>query len=181
MPFEWVAGAFAAVAAAAGGFAAGRASSQNDRTDATVPDERAEDAQPVPDSRFEQLLRSLTVGIVTIDGRGRIDSLNAAAGAIFDIGARPAIGRAIIEVVPSFELDRRVREALEGQPSRGRVSLSPAAGSRVLTVTTLPLDGAAGALVIAIDETRLFELEQTRRAFISSVSHEVRTPLSSIN
>jgi two-component system phosphate regulon sensor histidine kinase PhoR len=87
----------------------------------------------------------------------------------------------MIEVVPSFDLDRRVREALEGQPSRGRISLNGPAGQRVLTVTTLPLDGTDGVLVIASDETRLHELEQTRRDFISSVSHELRTPLSSIN
>ena len=134
-----------------------------------------------PDSRFEQLLRSLTVGIITLDGRGRLDSINAAAGAIFELGARPALGRAIIEVVPSFELDRRVRDALDGQPSRGRISLNRPAGTRVLTVATLPIDGSRGVLVIASDETRLFELEQTRRDFISSVSHELRTPLSSIN
>jgi two-component system phosphate regulon sensor histidine kinase PhoR len=133
------------------------------------------------DTRFEQLLRSLTVGIITIDARGRVESINAAASAIFDLGARRVTGRAMIEVVPSFDLDRRVREALAGHPSRGRVSLSDASGSRVLSVTTLPLDGTPGVLVIASDETRLDELERTRREFVTSVSHELRTPLSSIN
>jgi len=141
------------------------------------------DAPPAtgPDSRFEQLLRSLTVGIVTVNGRGQIDSLNAAAATIFDVGARPVLGRALIETIPSFELDRRVREALGGHPSRGRISFGAPTDSRTLGVATLPLDGTDGALVIASDETRLFELEQTRRDFISSVSHELRTPLSSIS
>jgi two-component system phosphate regulon sensor histidine kinase PhoR len=177
LPFEWVA---AALGAAAGGLAARGFGRRRARDDAEMPRANGP-ADALPDSRFEQLLRSLTVGILTLDGRGRLDSINAAAGAIFEIGARPALGRALIEVVPSFELDRRAREALEGQPSRGRISLNSQAGSRVLTVTTLPLDGSPGALVIASDETRLFELEQTRRDFISSVSHELRTPLSSIN
>lgn len=136
---------------------------------------------PLSDTRFEQLMRSLTVGVLTIDGRGHIDSLNAAAGAIFEIGSRPVLGRSIIEVVPSFELDRRIREALAGHPSRGRVSLSRANGARILTVATLPFDEARGVLVVASDETRLHELEGTRREFVSSVSHELRTPLSSIN
>jgi two-component system phosphate regulon sensor histidine kinase PhoR len=133
------------------------------------------------DTRFEQLLRSLTVGIVTIDGRGRVESINAAASAIFDLGARRVTGRAMIEVVPSFDLDRRVRDALAGHPSRGRISLSDAAGTRILNVATIPLDGTPGVLVIANDETRLDELERTRREFVTSVSHELRTPLSSIN
>jgi two-component system phosphate regulon sensor histidine kinase PhoR len=138
-------------------------------------------AQAQADSRFEQLLRSLTVGIVTLDGRGQITSVNAAASAIFGFGSRPVQGRAMIEAVPSFDLDRRVREALGGHPSRGRVPVNLSDGTRMLTVTTIPLDGAEGVLVIANDETRLHELEQTRRDFISSVSHELRTPLSSIN
>ncbi|MBD5606371.1 MAG: PAS domain-containing protein [Candidatus Eremiobacteraeota bacterium] len=174
MLLEWVAGA----CAVALGFVLGRATRGN-ALDAVVADDGS--AEIASDSRFEQLLRSLTVGIVTVDGRGRLDSINAAAGAIFDVGNRPVLGRAIIEVVPSFDLDRRVREALDGQPSRGRISLNRPAGTRVLTVATLPIDGSRGALVIASDETRLHELEQTRRDFISSVSHELRTPLSSIN
>jgi two-component system phosphate regulon sensor histidine kinase PhoR len=176
MTLEWVAGA---LAAACCGFALGRLGRAAPRADALARLDEPEAAPP--DSRFEQLLRSLTVGIVIVDGRGSIESLNAAAGAIFEIGARPVVGRAVIEVVPSFELDRRVREALEGQPSRGRIRITTRAGQRVLTVGTLPLEGGRGALVIASDETRLFELEQTRRDFISSVSHELRTPLSSIN
>ena len=142
---------------------------------------RVEEPGSGPDSRFEQLLRSLTVGIVTVNGRGQIDALNAAAATIFEFGARPVVGRALIEAIPSFELDRRVREALGGHPSRGRITFGSAGNSPTLLVATLPLDGSEGALVIASDETRLFELEQTRRDFISSVSHELRTPLSSIN
>jgi two-component system phosphate regulon sensor histidine kinase PhoR len=179
MPFEWV-DVFAAVAAAAAGYVVGR-TSPRPKPDVAETQRNESGRGAEVDSRFEQLLRSLTVGIVTVDGNGALDSINAAAGAIFELGSRPVLGRAIIEVVPSFDLDRRVREALEGQPSRGRISLNGPSGSRVLTVATLPLDGSPGALVIASDETRLFELEQTRRDFISSVSHELRTPLSSIN
>jgi signal transduction histidine kinase len=147
MVLEWIAAAAAVVVA----FFLGRVQ----RRASAIADEPSRDLSEVqPDSRFEQLLRSLTVGIVTVDGRGRLDSINAAAGAIFEVGARPVLGRAIIEVVPSFELDRRVREALDGQPSRGRISLNRPAGTRVLTVATLPLDGSRGALVIASDETR---------------------------
>ena len=173
-PYEWFGAAILGIVAFLLGRFARRASDVDGGS--SEPIEVAE-----PDSRFEQLLRSLTVGIVTVDGRGRLDSINAAAGAIFEIGARPALGRAVIEVVPSFELDRRVREALDGEPSRGRISLNGPAGGRVLTIATLPLDGTRGALIIVTDETRLHELEQTRRDFISSVSHELRTPLSSIN
>lgn len=132
------------------------------------------------DSRFDQLMRSITVGVIMVDGRGSIVSLNAAAGAIFEIGNRPVFGRAIIELIPSFDLDRRVRDALAGHPSRGTIAVTGASEPRTLTVTTLPIDGDDGAIVIASDETLVHDLERTRREFVSSVSHELRTPLSSI-
>jgi len=170
------------LAAAAAGIAAGFGTARFQARHAALATARNDEAVlEAPDSRFEQLLVSLTVGIMIVDAREQIESMNAAAATIFEVGSRPVLGRAIIEVVPSFELDRRVREALSGRPSRGRISLTNAAGTRVLTVATLPLDGLRGALIVASDETRLYELEQTRRDFVSSVSHELRTPLSSIN
>jgi two-component system phosphate regulon sensor histidine kinase PhoR len=169
--------------AVVGGFAAGAAVVRVMRPrPAPPPPVLAEpQVEAAADSRFELLLRSLTVGVIMLDGRGNVVSLNAAAATVFQFGAKPIIGRAIIEVVPSFELDRRVRDALSGHPSRGRIPLGSPSGPRMLTVTTIPLDGSAGALLIASDETRLHELEQTRRDFVTSVSHELRTPLSSIN
>ncbi|MDQ2909346.1 MAG: cell wall metabolism sensor histidine kinase WalK [Candidatus Eremiobacteraeota bacterium] len=166
-----------ALAGAAIGFAVGRFGF---RTPTLPSPAAAVDRQAREDSRFDQLLRSLTVGIVTLDAAGRIESLNAAAAAIFELTSRSVLGRAVIEIVPSFELDRRIREALDGNPSRGRISLARPGGTRVLTVATLPLDGSDGVLIVAADETRLHELEQTRRDFISGVSHELRTPLASI-
>lgn len=169
----------ASAAILAAGFLMGRAWRASPAKEQTAPPPAPR--LPEVDSRFDLLLRSLTAGIILLDGRGAIESVNAAAGAMFDIGARPVRGRALIEVVPSFELDRRAREALAGNPSRGRVSLVVAGATRMLTVATIPLDGSDGVLVIAGDETRLHELEQMRRDFVSSVSHELRTPLSSIN
>jgi two-component system phosphate regulon sensor histidine kinase PhoR len=170
----------AAAAGALAGYAAARIAGRRTGAPSTPP-ESTERLPTEPDSRFEQLLRSLTVGIITLDGGGHLESVNAAAATIFEFGSRPVLGRAIIEVVSSFDLDRRVRDALAGHPSRGRVSINGPNGTRVLTVATIPLDGSDGVLVIASDETRLHELEQTRRDFVSSVSHELRTPLSSIN
>jgi two-component system phosphate regulon sensor histidine kinase PhoR len=133
------------------------------------------------DGRFEQLMRSVTVGVIALDGRGNIRSINPAGATIFEIGDRVIVGRAVIELVPSFDLDRRVRDALAGHPSRGTIALTLRSGEqRRLSVAALPVDGFEGALLVASDETRLHELEQTRREFVSSVSHELRTPLSSI-
>ena len=168
------------VAAAVGGFVGYRLAHRASTVEAVTAPPRTTQPQGEPDRRFEQLVQSITVGIVILDRRGYITSLNAAAGAMFEIGSRPAIGRAIIELIPSFDLDRRVRDALAGHPSRGTITLSGGEGDRRLTIATLPIDGDDGVIVIAADETRVHALEQTRRDFVSNVSHELRTPLSSM-
>lgn len=146
-----------------------------------------EPARPAPqpetsgtDPRFEQLLRSLRVGVVLLDGNGRIAMINPAAADIFALEARNVVGRSLIEAVPSFELDRRAREALEGHPSRAQISINLAGKPRVLTLAAIPIEGG-GAFLIAADETRLHELQQMRSDFVANVSHELRTPLSSVN
>ena len=168
----------AVVAAGLGGYLIGRAG----RRPGEVHDSAGglQTGHPA-ETRFEQLIREIGVGIVSVDGRGRIEAINPVATAIFEMPAQRVLGRTMIEAVPSFELDRRVREALGGRASRGQIPINVRQTSRMLTVTVVPSEGTEGALVIAIDETRLHELEQTRRDFVAGVSHELRTPLSSIN
>ena len=162
--------------AVAGGYGIGRIATRRRR--ARPPEQPRVEVRDDP--RFEQLVRSLRVGILTLDGRSRITALNASAAAIFGIEERTAVGRSLIEAIPSFELDQRVRAAIEGQSSRRELSLDRPGGARSLTVAALGA-GGEGAIVVATDETRLRELEQMRRDFVSNVSHELRTPLSSIN
>jgi len=132
------------------------------------------------DRRFPQLLNALTVGVIVVDARGLITAVNPAAAIVFEFGGRSFLGRAVIEAVPSFELDRRVRSALAGNPSRGTIELRNHAQSRRLAVVTMPFDDEPGAMIVASDETRLHLLEESRREFIANLSHELRTPLSSV-
>lgn len=164
--------------AVCGGVAVGRLTRR--RRGARQP-EPAQRVEVRADPRFEQLVRALRVGILTLDERSRITALNATAASIFGIDERTAVGRSLIEAIPSFELDQRVRNAVEGQPSRRELLLDRPGGERSLTVAALPAGDGEGAIVVATDETRLRELEQMRRDFVSNVSHELRTPLSSIN
>jgi two-component system phosphate regulon sensor histidine kinase PhoR len=133
--------------------------------------------------RFEALLDALPVGVIVVEPPGRITAVNEAAAKLFGIAPDRAIGRALIESIRSYELDRRVAAALaEGIEESADLTFI-AATERQLHVTTRVVDcgdGRREALVVAVDRTRVMELESIRRDFVSNVSHELRSPLTAI-
>ncbi len=136
----------------------------------------------LPDPKVEvaRVVDALAIGVIFVDSRGSIALVNDAARSIFRIKNPNVVGRSVIEVVPSFELDQRVREAMRGGAWRGTISLAGAAPARRLMVAVVQRDDREGVAVLASDQTRLHELERTRSEFITNVSHELRTPLSSM-
>jgi two-component system phosphate regulon sensor histidine kinase PhoR len=70
-----------------------------------------------------------------------------------------------------------------GEPTEGEI-VWYGVGERYIQVHVTPLrDGAGasiGALMVLNDVTRLRKLERVRRDFVANVSHELKTPLTSI-
>lgn len=134
-------------------------------------------------ARLSALLDALPVGVIVIDDNARVVAFNAGATEILGVQAERAIGRALIESVRSYDLDRRLLAALrEGVEGTADVPLH-AASDRNLRITTKAVhaaDGSTEAIAIVEDLTRMRDLEAMRRDFVSNVSHELRTPLSAM-
>jgi two-component system phosphate regulon sensor histidine kinase PhoR len=150
------------------------------RTGAERASARRDDPTPVTidHDRVERLIEALPFAAFTIDGRGRVRVFNAAAGELFGVDRRRAQGRALIEVVPSVELERMVGLAREGETRSRDVELGSGARDRYVGITVQPYEG--GAIAIATDRTAYRAAERMRSDFIGNVSHELRTPLSAM-
>ncbi|MBV8366724.1 MAG: PAS domain-containing protein [Candidatus Eremiobacteraeota bacterium] len=133
--------------------------------------------------RFDALVTALPVGVIVVGEDGRVTVFNPAAAEIFAVPRERAIGRTLIESVRSFELDRRLSNALRSGAEQTAELTYNVGSERRLEVTTRPLRGAEPpreAVAVVHDITRVRELEAIRRDFVSNVSHELRTPLTSV-
>jgi signal transduction histidine kinase len=138
------------------------------------------------EARFDQLRRkqaetaalvnAMVEGVISCDARGRVLTANPAARRLLGYGGDPPL--------PPLQLlfhEKAAREAvdvtLSGQTVADReVQID----GRTCLLSARPLP-EGGAVVVLHDLTDLRRLETIRRDFVANVSHELKTPLTSIS
>lgn len=130
------------------------------------------------------VLSSMIEGVVAIDPGERVLNLNEAASRLLGVDQGWARGRLVDEVITNAELRGFAHEALNsGSPVEGEIVL-PGDEPRYLRVHGMLLRTAegnrSGAVMVINDSTRLRKLEGIRRDFVANVSHELKTPITSI-
>jgi two-component system phosphate regulon sensor histidine kinase PhoR len=138
-------------------------------------------------SRNQQkaILSSMVEGVLAVDKEGKILRVNEAAGELLDIDADWARGRTIQEAIRNSKLHDFIGEALTTmQPLERDIAVEEDEDERILEGHGTVLRGdqgeEIGALVVLNDVTRLRQLERMRRDFVANVSHELKTPITSI-
>jgi two-component system, OmpR family, phosphate regulon sensor histidine kinase PhoR len=133
----------------------------------------------------DAVLASMVEGVMAVDNRECIITLNQAGARLLGVDPETARGRPIPEVVRHPDLQNFVTRALASpRQVDAEIIIRQDSQDRLLQLqgTTLrDLQGKAfGALIVLNDVTRLRRLEQARRDFVANVSHELKTPITSI-
>ncbi|MFA5062612.1 MAG: ATP-binding protein [Candidatus Omnitrophota bacterium] len=129
------------------------------------------------------IFNSMIEGIIVVDKTSRIVSVNPAIEKIFGILNADAQGKTFLEAVRNNEISEIINNVLtQGKSLSVEVTLV-LPGHRIFEVNAVPIfenDSVNGCLVVIHDITEIRRLETIRRDFVANVSHELKTPLTSI-
>jgi len=137
--------------------------------------------------QFEKdaILGAMSDGVVAVDDDQNVVLINAAAREMLAATTEDPRGRPIWEVTRVPEVTETVAACLTDSRHVGaEVVLPLEEGRRVLQMLAAPLAtrtaGNWGCVLVLHDLTELRRLEGIRRDFVANVSHELKTPLTSM-
>ncbi len=135
-------------------------------------------------NQLESLLTSMVIGILLLDREGKIILSNPAAEAIISFSQEEVLGKSHLSVLRDYRLSETVGNVLStGKPQRLEININ-VPNEKTLEVNLAPVKDARGevnGLVIAFhDITEIRRLERMRSEFIANVTHELRTPVTSV-
>ena len=132
--------------------------------------------------RLETILGAMVEGVIAIDPEEKILLANSAAIRLLDLKPQGIDGRKLWEVVRLAPMEQLVRRIFaEGEVPRVEFTVPRTHATVAAAASRLPGAPSPGAVVVLHDVTDLRRLENLRREFVANVSHELKTPLTSIS
>ncbi len=126
---------------------------------------------------LEAILTGTEDMVIVTDEQDRIVLINESARRGFGVVADPAEGRLLPDIIKNQDLVGLYRQALaRANGNYAEISLGD---DRTLLATLSPLAGI-GRVVVMKDISNLKQLDQMKSDFVPAVSHDLRSPLTTI-
>ncbi|OGX14850.1 MAG: hypothetical protein A2166_06090 [Omnitrophica WOR_2 bacterium RBG_13_41_10] len=129
------------------------------------------------------LLENMVEGVMTLDKDSRIVSINNSIEKIFAISKKESEGRFLLEVIRNNDIAEVVNKVLSDGKfiSKELTLVWPVQKNfKVNASPILENSAISGCLLVIHDITEIRRLETVRQDFVANVSHELKTPLTSI-
>lgn len=143
---------------------------------------------------YSLMLTSMIEGVICTDANKRVTLCNSAAIKMF--GMEVAINSNLMEILGDRKLDIEVEKVIKtgkavnysmirfGNYNGDTASILGEGKQRYYKVVIAPIveeKGVSGIIMTINDVTEVLHLEEVRKDFVANVSHELKTPLTSIN
>jgi two-component system phosphate regulon sensor histidine kinase PhoR len=133
---------------------------------------------------LEAVHTSMEEGVIAISGQEQIITINKAGAKIFDFPPETLKTKHVLEVARNYDLQVFLKKALAtAEPVEDDIVID-ADERMVLNIHSSALydthDERMGTLIIFRDITRIRLLETMHKDFAANVSHELKTPLTTI-
>jgi two-component system phosphate regulon sensor histidine kinase PhoR len=134
---------------------------------------------------IQAILTSMSEGVVATEITGRISIINPAAAELFNLSAGAGVGEFPYKVFPNSELGDIFHQIYVKGYSLQKEITWPGAPQRTFNLRLAPIrddinEEIRGVVAVIGDVTKIRQLESMRRDFVANVSHELKTPLTSI-
>ncbi len=142
-----------------------------------VENARLFEAARVERVKLETILREAQGMIIVVDDENNVLLCNAAACTALGLVEEDILGQPVDKVIPHPALCSMFTEVHEtGRATRSDVPLSD---KRVFNAQLTPIH-QVGRVLMMQDITHLKELDRIKSEFVTTVSHDIRTPLTTI-
>ncbi len=131
-------------------------------------------------SEFSAITENMNEGLIILDEKSTVLSLNKSALRILGIANKDCTGQNILTLNRSDDFIKSVEKAQNGKYSESNYSM----GNKVYLIISSPVkynENTIGVVIIIVDITEKHEREAMRHEFSANVSHELKTPLTSIS
>lgn len=135
--------------------------------------------------QWETVINNMESGIMLIDERGYVHLVNRKMGEIFKRDSSNLLGFLYYDIIEDSGVQRVVQETfLYEEKVTGQLSYTSNGITYYYEVTSAPVmnekQKLEGVVLVFHDITELKRVETMRKDFVANVSHELKTPITSI-
>lgn len=132
----------------------------------------------IDENTIQIILENMEEGFMMTDGQRNVLMVNRAALRLLD-ALDSVIDKNVLYLTRNEDILNAIFEALEGNPTEGIIVLN----EKYIKYYSNPVyieDNLVGSVLFLIDQTKQIESQKIREEFSANVSHELKTPLTSI-